>query len=64
LKQFGPEPIASDDDDDVFYLFFQKQKLAYRHIPLEYSLIGHLGSDGFWMRDYGGGVRVVPFGAR
>jgi RNA binding exosome subunit len=22
------------DDDDVFYLFFQKQKIALRHIPL------------------------------
>jgi len=27
--------------------------------------IGRLGSDGFWMRDYGGEVRVGrPFGAR
>jgi hypothetical protein len=27
--------------------------------------IGRLGSDGFWIRDYGGGVRVGrPFGAR
>jgi hypothetical protein len=25
--------IRNPDDDDVFYLFFQKQKLAYSHIP-------------------------------
>ena len=23
-------------DDDVFYLFLQKQQIAYRHIPFEY----------------------------
>ena len=29
------------------------------------STVGRLGVDGFWMRDYGGGVRVGrPVGAR
>ena len=26
------------DDDDVFYLFFQKQKRAYGHIPILWVL--------------------------
>jgi hypothetical protein len=32
-----PRVAEMSGDDVVFYLFVQKQKIALRHIPLEYS---------------------------
>ena len=32
----GNQADDDDDDDDAFYLFLQKQQVAYQHIPIGY----------------------------